>query len=161
MPECTRTERILFKLIGSGFILVGLTLLGISGWEAWFRWVSVTRGPQTNAVLVSKDIFPKGGARLVFRYLAYGRTLTGAGFRWGSESSVRTALETYTPGTIHRIAYDPNDPRQVEPNLQDNWYPIRGLPTFLAIAAAFIGGGVFFTDLTGTDPPLPHAILIK
>jgi hypothetical protein len=143
VPDCSaRTEKIVFKVYGVTMILIGLTMLGLSSWVAWAQWVSVARWPQTNGVLVSKDIFKGGGARLVFRYAVYGRNLTGVGFRWGSESSVRTAIESYTPGTIHRIAYDPEDPRQVETNLQYNWALFGGYISFAVLAALAIGGGV-------------------
>jgi Protein of unknown function (DUF3592) len=142
VPDCAaRTEKIAFKLYGVTMMLIGLTVLGLSGWLAWVHWVSVARWPQTNAVLVSKDISTVG-ARLVFRYAVYGRTLTGVGFCWGSEASVRTALESYSPGTIHRIAYDPADPRQVEANLHYNWALFGGPISFAVFAAVVIGGGV-------------------
>jgi hypothetical protein len=142
VPDCAaRSEKIVFKVYGVIVILIGLTILGLSSWLAWVHWVIVPRWPQTNAVLLRKDI-STAGARLVFRYPVYGLTLPGVGFRWGAEASVRTALESYTPGTIHRIAYNPEDPRQVETNLQYNWALFSGPICFAVFAAVVIGSGM-------------------
>lgn len=141
MPELSaRTEKRVFKVYGVILILAGLSLVGISCWLAWNGWVRISRWPQTNALLVSKDL-SKVGARLVFRYQVYGRALTGVGFRWGSETSVRSAMQSYTPGTIHRIAYNPEDPFEIEPTLQYNWSPIE---FGVLMACLFVGGGAVF-----------------
>ena len=92
-------------------------LLVISGWMAWNAWYHVARRPRANAELVSKDIWLVG-ERLEFRYTVRGETSTAVGFRWGSEASVQHDLESYTPGIVHEVAFNPQDPSGIEPNLR-------------------------------------------
>jgi hypothetical protein len=139
MADVSRRGDPIFKLLGVPNIVVGLIFFLLSGWMAWKAWRSVARWPQTNAVLVSKHI-SRAGARLMFRYPVYGRTLTGVGFRWGSEASVEHALESYIPGTVHRIAYNPLHPSEVEPSLQFD-YLVQGPIAASLFAALFIIGG--------------------
>jgi len=137
----TRGERIVFKALGLPVILVGLALLGLAGWMAWGQWVKVARWPRTNAILISKDI-SSVGARLVFRYEAKAQRFTGVGFRFGSEKSVRKALAAYEPGTIQKIAYDPEDPTQVETMLSDSWKLFMGSIYASVFGIVFLVGGV-------------------
>jgi len=106
-------------------------------WRAWYR---VARWPRANAVLVSKDI-SSVGARLEFRYTVRGETSTAVGFRWGSEASVQHDLELYTPGTVHEIAFNPQEPSEIEPNLRYDYSLFGGAIGALVGAALFIIGG--------------------
>lgn len=108
-----RTERIGLKAIGTFVTLVGLMVLVGSCSLMREQWVRMTRWPHVNAVLISKDI-SRGGARMMFQYEVGGYRVTGVGFRWGDANMVRAALESYEPGTVQRISYDPEDPRRVE-----------------------------------------------
>jgi hypothetical protein len=81
---------------------------------------------------------------MVFHYEVGGQRFTGLGFRWGSEKEVRTALESYEPGTIQRISYDPEDHGQVETNLTYNWSLFRPAVFSATFGAACFIVGVFF-----------------
>lgn len=112
-PRLTRTERVVFKVLGVPVILGGLVLVSFGAWSGLDEWIKLARWPRTNATLVTKEI-SGATARLVFRYDLRGRQLTGVAFYWGSQTMLRTSLESYEPETIHTIAYDPKDPRRVE-----------------------------------------------
>ena len=137
----TRTERLAFKAMGAFVALVGVAVVSVVCWLAWGQWTRVARWPRANAILVRKE-FSSVGARLEFEYDVEGLHFTGVAFRWGSESAVRSALESYKPGTIHKISYDPDDPTQLETILNYGWdffkTPIPGV----AIGLALILGGV-------------------
>jgi hypothetical protein len=137
----TRTDRIVFRLMGALVILVGLAGLGMGGWLAHSQWARVARWPRTDALLISKDI-SKAGARLVFQYEAAGRQSTGVGFRWGSEKTVRAALESYQPGTVQKISYDPENPGSVETILSYSWELFFAPISATVISVLLIAGGV-------------------
>lgn len=137
----TKTERIVFKTGGAFAICVGLAQLGLGGWLAWEQWIKVAQWPRADAVLISKNI-SSVGARLLFRYEAGGQRITGLGFRWGSERSVRTALETYEPGTVQKISYDPEDPSHVETILNYSWELFEAPVAAAVLGLLFIAGGV-------------------
>lgn len=137
----TRTERLAFKAMGSFVILAGVALFTVVCWLAWGQWTRVARWPRANAILVRKE-FSSVGARLAFEYDAEGLHCTGVAFRWGSESAMRAALESYEPGTIHKISYDPDDPTQVETVLNYGWDFFKGPTSGVVIGLALILGGV-------------------
>ena len=58
---------------------------------------------------------------MYFDYEVSGRRFTGMGLRLGSEKSVRAAIESYEPGTIQTISYNPKDPSEIETILNYNW----------------------------------------
>jgi hypothetical protein len=141
-PEpLTRVETITFKALGLPVVFVGLVLFGLAGWFAWSQWVKVARWPRANAILMSKEI-SSVGARLVFQYEAKGQRFTGLGFRFGSEETVRNALEAYDPGTIQKISYDPEDPTQVETILSYSWELFIGSISAAVFGIFFVVGGV-------------------
>ena len=136
----SRSERFVYKAMGSFVIFVGVTVFGISCWLACGAWARVAHWPRTNAILVRKEI-SWVGARLTFDYEAEGHRLTGVAFRWGSERTVRSALESYEPGTAHRISYDPDDPAQVETILTYNWALFKAPVSGIVISLLLIFGG--------------------
>jgi hypothetical protein len=150
----TRTESGLFKAGGAILILSGMILLGVSSWLAWDEWISVARWPRANAVLISKDI-SNVGARLVFQYEIGGLRVTGVGFRWGSKLTMRNALESYEPGTVQTISYDPQDPGEVEPILGDSWGLFKAPAVLAAFSILLIAAGI--GDYRYSTRKLPRA----
>ncbi|MGA2185310.1 MAG: DUF3592 domain-containing protein [Bryobacteraceae bacterium] len=145
----TRIERIIFRVLALGMMAVGLVFLSIGCWMARDEWIRVAQWPRTYAILVSKHISPVG-ARMVFHYEVGGRRFTGLGFRFGSEKEVRTALESYEPGTMQRISYDPEDHGQVETNLTYNWNLFRPAVFSATVGAAcLIVGILLFREARG------------
>ncbi len=140
-PRFTPRDRIAFKALGVPPALVGLIVLGVSCWLAWGQWITVSHWPRANAVLVSKDI-SSGGARLVFQYAVRGRQFTGHEFRWGPESAVRPALESYRPGTTQEISYDPEHPEDVQTILSYDWEGFKGPLVAAFLGLLLIAGGV-------------------
>lgn len=136
----TRNERLVYKAMGAFVILAGAVVLSIGCWLAWQGWTRVAQWPRANAILVRKDISTVG-ARLVFDYEVDRRHFTGVAFRWGSESAVRAALESYKPGTVHKISYDPHDPAQVDTTLNYGWELFKAPVSGLVIGLALILGG--------------------
>ena len=55
---------------------------------------------------------------------------------------MRHALETYEPGTVHEISYDPGDPTQVETILSYGWELFVGSIYAAVFGAVFLIGGV-------------------
>jgi hypothetical protein len=127
--------------MGVAVVLVGLFALGLSCWLAYGEWIRVAKWPRTNATLVSKDISTVG-ARLVFYYEVGGRRISGLGFRWGSEKTVRTVLESYQPGTIQRVGYNPDDPSEVETILSYSWELFRPSSFGAGLGVFLIFGGI-------------------
>jgi hypothetical protein len=130
------------KTIGVFQISIGLAFLVLACWVTRDQWIRLTRWPHVNAVLISKDI-SRGGARMIFRYEVRGYQVTGLGFRWGDEKTVRAALESYEPGTVHRISYDPEDPRRVETVISYSWESVKSEVFGIALGALIIAGGVY------------------
>jgi hypothetical protein len=136
----TRSDRIAFKAMGVPITIAGLAWLAVSCWLAWGAWIRVAQWPRADAVLLSKQI-SSAGARLVFQYEVGGKRFGGVAFRWGSEKTARGALVTYQPGTVQKISYNPEDPRQIE-TLLSYWEPLR-LPIFaITVGLLLIAGGV-------------------
>lgn len=141
-PErLTRTDKIAFKVMGIPVMLVGLVGLGLSGWLAHQQWIKVAQWPRANATLIGNDISGMGG-RLVFRYNANRRQFTGSELRWGSEKKMRATLESYRPGTVHQISYDPSDPSEVNTILTHGWDSFSGPAIFAAFCLLLILGGI-------------------
>ncbi len=108
---------------------------------AYSQWIRVAEWPRTNGTLISKDI-SRVGARLIFHYYAGGRRFTGLAFRFGSEKSVRAALEFYEPGTSQMISYNPKDPGEVETILSYSWEQFKGPVVFATFGVFLMFGGV-------------------
>lgn len=144
----TRRERIVLNALGLPLLLIGLSALGLASWLVRDGWIRVARWPRTNATLMSKEI-SAAGARLVFQYEAGGRRFTGIALRWGSERTVRAALEAYLPGTVQRISYNPKNPGEVETVLSYTWELFRAPFAAAFLGAIFVVGGmVVYPDFT-------------
>lgn len=141
-PErLTRADKIAFKAMGVPVILAGLAGLGLGAWLAHSQWVKVAQWPRANATLIGNDISGMGG-RLVFRYDADGRQFTGSELRWGSEKKMRATLESYRPGTVHQISYDPSDPSEVNTILTYGWDSFSAPAIFAVFSLLLIFGGL-------------------
>ncbi|HET7439066.1 MAG TPA: DUF3592 domain-containing protein, partial [Nitrospira sp.] len=112
----------------------------ICGWLGRQQWLMISRWPRVNATVLSKDISTVG-ARLMFTYQLRGRRQYGVGFRWGSKQEVQDSLQTYKPGSIQAISYDPQDPSQVNTYLTWSWMAFRGIAYFAAFGVLFVVGG--------------------
>jgi Protein of unknown function (DUF3592) len=130
-----------FKALGIPVMIAGLVFIAFGCWLAWLQWVKLSRWPQTDAVLISKEI-SEVGARLVLRYEVNGQRFTSIGFRFGSEQTVRNRMASIKPGTTQKISYDPTDPSVVEPILGSAWESFMGPLSSCVFGALFIAGGV-------------------
>lgn len=164
MPDPASTKRLACRALGVLAMLAGLIFLCISGWLGWWTWVKLARWPRVDATLVSKNISDVG-ARLVFSYYAGGYRITGVGFVWGPSASVRSALESWAPGTTQRISYDPADPSEVEPIHGYIWGTWGGSIAPAMFSALFWVGGVFAYrgsyDNSGDSPNVEQSVLSK
>ena len=136
-----RRDRIIFKALGAPPVLVGILLLGLSGWLACQEWIRLTQWPRINATVIAKDI-SSAGVRVLFRYEVDGRQITGTAFREGSESAVRIAVASYEPGTTHLISYNPQDPSQVEMVTSSGWELCKGPIVASLFGITFIVAGL-------------------
>ena len=143
----TKGEKALFKTGGLLAVAIGLFFLSVSGWLAREQWTRVAQWPRVNAVLISKDI-SHVGARLIFQYEVRGQRLTGLGFRFGSEKNVRAALNSYKPGTLHLISYNPDDPGQIETVIGYNWELFRASICGATCGLIFVAGGAIVYRVT-------------
>jgi hypothetical protein len=102
----TRFDRRFFKLLGLSVIVIGFAALTVGVWISLEEWTAVAKWPRTQAVLVRKESL-KTGARLTFRFKIGQQPITGIEYRWGGEDAIKK-LQSYTPGTIYTIRYDPD-----------------------------------------------------
>ena len=124
----TRLERIGFRVMGVTAVAIGLVALGAGGWSTWEQWIRIARWPRADAVVVWNEI-SNVSMRLVFQYEAGGQRFGAGEFRWVWQKSVRNEFESYQPGTIHEISYDPDNPEDVESFLSHKWELFR-VPVF-------------------------------
>ncbi len=139
-PEpVTRGESVFYRVMAVLVTAIGLIFLVLGGYLTSIQWERVMRWPHTDAVLVSKDV-SSYGARLVFSFHVAGQPVTAEGVRYGPKGLLRSSLSSYEPGSIHRINYNPENPADIEPNLDFvglAWPPF----SLLCLVTLFLGGG--------------------
>jgi hypothetical protein len=122
-------------------MIAGLIFIGLGCWGAWGEWVTLSRWPRTDAVLISKEI-SEVSANLVFKYEAHGQLFTGTASRYGSEQNNRNHLASCKPGSTQQVSYDPNNPSDIELVLPFPWDLFMPPISACLIGVLFIAGGV-------------------
>ncbi len=162
------TTKPLVRAAGLFFGLIGLTMLGLSGWELIDRLVILRTWPEVQAEVIRSKMFSHVvtserqerdssdrsrtrtvrtnttmyGAQLELRYTVNGqeyKTSTSAGYETSDAGTMNDLVERYAPGTRHAIRYEPSNPGNIRIEVGNNLV-FFGLPLFAGIMGTIVTG---------------------